>query len=144
MLINGGCQCGNISFKLEWLPDPIKIPAWACACSFCKAHQGVWTSSPAAELQVQINNPRLLSRHTFATRTAEFLVCTQCGDIPLVTSEIDKRLYAVVNVHALHGISPTLFKHFQSDFDGESIEDRTSRRRRNWIPNVTITGSLDE
>ena len=139
MLISGQCRCGNISLKLEWLPEPSRIPAWACSCSFCQTHNGVWTSSPSAKLQVQIHNPTLLTRHTFDTRTAEFLICKQCEDIPVVTSEIDGRLYAVVNVHALHGISPTLLKHFQSDFDGESVEERLSRRRQNWISNVTLT-----
>jgi hypothetical protein len=141
MLISGQCRCGNISFNLEWLPDPAKIPAWACACSFCQTHKGVWTSSPSAKLEVQINNLTQLTRHTFATRTADFLVCKQCDEIPLVTSEIDGRLYAVVNIHALQGISPTLLKYFQSNFDGESIEARIERRRRNWIANVTINGS---
>ena len=144
MLISGQCRCGNISFNLEWLPDPIRIPAWACACSFCQTHKGVWTSSPSARLIVQINNLTQLTRHTFGTRTAEFLICKQCEEMPLVTSEIDGRLYAVVNIHTLQGISPTLFKHFQSDFDGESLEERTKRRRQNWIANVTITGPLSE
>jgi len=144
MLITGQCQCGNISFHLEWLPDPTRIPAWACACSFCQAHKGVWTSSPSADLKVRISNLALLTRHTFGTRTAEFLICKQCEDIPLVTSEIDGRLYAVVNVHALQDISPTLFKHFNSNFDGESIEERAKRRRQNWISNVSITGPLGE
>ena len=142
MLISGQCRCGNISLNLEWLPDPSRIPAWACTCSFCQAHNGVWTSSSSAKLQVQINNPTLLTRHTFGTRTADFLICKQCEDIPVVTSEIDGRLYAVVNVHALRGIPPTLLKHFQSDFDGESVEERTNRRRQNWISCVTVTSPV--
>ena len=142
MLISGQCRCGNISLNLEWLPDPSRIPAWVCSCSFCQAHKGVWTSSSSAKLQVQINNPTLLTRHTFGTRTADFLICKQCEDIPVVTSEIDGRLYAVVNVHALHGIPPTLLKHFQSDFEGESVEERTNRRRQNWISNVTVTSPV--
>lgn len=142
MLISGQCRCGNISLNLEWLPDPSRIPAWACTCSFCQAHKGVWTSSSSAKLQVQINNPTLLTRHTFGTRTADFLICKQCEDIPVVTSEIDGRLYAVVNVHTLRGIPPTLLKHFQSDFDGESVEERTNRRRQNWISNVTVTSPV--
>jgi len=96
---------------------------------------------PSADLKVKIINNTQLTRHTFGTRTAEFLICKQCEDIPLVTSEIDGRLYAVVNVHALQGISPSLLKHFQSDFDGESVPERTARRRRNWIANVSINGS---
>ena len=52
---------------------------------------------------VQINNLTQLTRHTFGTRTAEFLICKQCEEMPLVTSEIDGRLYAVVNIHTLQG-----------------------------------------
>ena len=46
MLISGGCHCGNISFALDWRPEPSEIPARACTCSFCAKHGGVWTSSP--------------------------------------------------------------------------------------------------
>lgn len=139
MLISGHCRCGNISFILEWLPEPTEIPARACACSFCTTHGGVWTSSPSAKLKVQINNLELVDRHTFATGTAEFHICKQCEDVPLVTSLIDARLFAVVNVNALQGISPSLLKHSPADFDGEGLDDRIERRRRGWIAEVTIT-----
>jgi hypothetical protein len=44
MLISGRCHCGNISFALDWRPEPSEIPARACICSFCAKHGGVWTS----------------------------------------------------------------------------------------------------
>ena len=44
MLITGRCHCGNISFALDWQPEPTDIPARACSCSFCTKHGGVWTS----------------------------------------------------------------------------------------------------
>jgi hypothetical protein len=44
MLISGRCHCGNISFALDWQPEPSEIPARACTCSFCAKHGGVWTS----------------------------------------------------------------------------------------------------
>jgi len=74
MLIPGRCQCGNISFILEWLPDPIEIPARACSCSFCATHAGVWTSCPSGKLQVRIKNPAQVRKHSFATETAQFHV----------------------------------------------------------------------
>jgi len=27
MLISGSCHCGNVSFTLDWQPDPTEIPA---------------------------------------------------------------------------------------------------------------------
>ena len=50
MRITGSCHCGNISFVLDWQPEPTEIPARACSCSFCTKHGGVWTSHPGAVL----------------------------------------------------------------------------------------------
>ena len=40
----------------------------------------------------------------FGSRTATFHVCTRCGAVHLVTSEIAKHLYAVVNVNVLENV----------------------------------------
>ena len=99
MLIDGACHCGNVSFTLEWSPAPTEIPARACGCSFCVKHGGVWTSNPNGSLQIKVKDQALLSRYVFGTRTAAFHVCSGCGVVPVVTSEIAGRLYAVVNVN---------------------------------------------
>jgi hypothetical protein len=136
MLIHGKCHCGNISFALNWEPDPAEIPARACTCSFCVKHGGVWTSNPGAALRVAVRDPSLVSRYTFGTRTAEFHTCARCGVVPLVTSRIDGRLYAVVSVNAFDGVAPSLVRRTSSSFDGEGTESRLERRKRNWIANV--------
>src|SRR5690349_127819 len=102
MLIQGSCHCRNIAFALAWEPDPTEIPARACTCSFCIKHGGVWTSNPAASLEVRIEDTRSVSKYTFGTRTAVFHICTRCGVVPVVTSEIEGRLYAVVSVNAFN------------------------------------------
>src|SRR5215217_5944217 len=107
MLIHGKCHCGNISFELAWDPDPAEIPARACGCSFCVKHGGVWTSNPAGALKVAVDAPSLVSRYAFGTKTAAFHICTRCGVVPVVTSRIDGRLYAVVSVNAFEGIEPS-------------------------------------
>src|SRR5207344_68647 len=106
MLIQGKCHCGNISFLLTWEPDPAEISARACGCSFCVKHGGVWTSNPKAKLAVEIRDPSRVSKYEFGTRTATFHVCAQCGIVPLVTSEIANRLYAVVSVNVLENVDP--------------------------------------
>ena len=136
MLIHGSCHCGNISFALTWEPDPLEIPARACGCTFCAKHGGVWTSNPDGSLSVKVREPSLASRYAFATRTAEFHVCTRCGVVPLVTSRIDDQLYAVVNVNAFEGVEPSLLRRIAANFDAESEAVRLARRKRNWIPRV--------
>ncbi len=136
MLISGGCHCGNISFALTWAPDPVEIPARACSCSFCVKHGGVWTSCPTGALKITVRDSSLVSKYAFGTKTAEFHVCSRCGIVPVVTSRIGDRLYAVVSVNALEGVAPSLLRHASTTFEGENQEDRLARRRRNWIGDV--------
>jgi hypothetical protein len=136
MLIQGKCHCGNISFSLTWEPEPAEIPARACGCSFCTKHGGVWTSNPSGALEVMVRDSTLVSRYAFGTRTAEFHICSRCGIVPVVTSRIDDRVYAVVSVNAFEGIDQSLLRRASASFDGEGQDSRLARRKRNWIANV--------
>ena len=136
MLISGKCHCGNIAFALEWAGSPPEIPARACDCSFCVKHGGVWTSNPHSSLMVTIRDQALVSRYAFATRTATFHICSRCGAVPLVTSEIADHLYAVVNVNVLEDIDPAWLRRTSASFGGEEIESRLARRERNWICDI--------
>ena len=138
MVINGKCHCGNIAFELEWEGDPAEIPARACDCSFCVKHGGVWTSNPNSRLAVSIRDTSLVSKYVFGSRTATFHVCSRCGAVPLVTSEIADRLYAVVNVNVLENVDPSRLRRASARFEGEDVESRLARRRRNWIADVRI------
>ena len=141
MLINGKCHCGNIFFTLDWKSDPTEIPARACTCSFCVKHAGVWTSAPGGELKVTVSDSSLVSRYMFGTRTAEFHICTRCGVVPVVTSRIDERLYAVVSVNAFEGVDSSWLRLAPATFDGEGTDSRLARRQRNWIGNVEFNES---
>jgi hypothetical protein len=138
MLILGKCHCGNIAFSLSWDPDPKEIQARACGCTFCVKHGGVWTSNPKGTLKVTIENPSLVSKYAFGTKTADFHICTRCGIVPVVTSKIDGHLYAVVSVNAFEGIDPAMIKRAPMDFEGEAEDKRLARRQRNWIGDVTF------
>ena len=138
MRISGSCHCGNITFSLDWRPEPAEIPARACSCSFCLKHGGLWTSCPTGSLRITIRQPALVSRYSFGTRTAEFHVCSRCGVVPVVTSRIDGRLYAVVSVNAFQDVDPALLKRAAAKYDGESESARLARRKLNWIADVEV------
>lgn len=140
MLIHGQCHCGNIAFTLTWEPDPVEIQVRACTCSFCTKHGGVWASHPGGQLKVVVTDPALVSRYAFGTRTAEFHVCARCGVVPVVTSRIGGRLYAVVSANAFEGVDPSLLRHGSASFDGEGTDSRLARRARNWIADVEYIG----
>ena len=140
MLLHGKCHCGNIAFQLDWDGDPHEIPARACGCSFCVKHGGVWTSNPRAHLTVAVADPARVSKYDFGTRTATFHICSRCGAVPVVTSEIDDHLYAVVNVNVLEDVDPSWLRRASASFEGEEVESRLARRKRNWIADVRFAG----
>ena len=139
MLIWGSCHCRNMSFTLDWQPEPAEIPARACTCSFCIKHGGVWTSCPNGSLRVTVENPSRVSPYSFGTGTAQFHVCTICGIVPVVTSLIEGRLYAVVSVNAFDDVDRSLLRHISASLGEESAAERIERRKRNWIARVQYT-----
>jgi hypothetical protein len=138
MLIRGSCHCGNISFALAWDPDPPEIPARTCGCTFCVKHGGVWTSNPEGDLQVAIRDRGATFKYAFGTKTADFHVCARCGAVPVVTSDIEGRTYAVVNVNAFDNVDRALLRVAPVSFDGEDGSTRLQRRKRGWIGRVAF------
>ncbi len=139
MRIEGKCHCGAITYVLRWPGEGKTIPVRACSCTFCTKHGGVYTSHRDAELAAVVHDEALVSRYRFGTETADFYLCSRCGVVPFVTSMIEGDLYAVVNVNSVEGIDPSCFSRAVADFDGETTESRLDRRKRNWIPSVTVT-----
>lgn len=138
MQIHGSCHCRNIAFTLDWEPDPERIPARACDCSFCTRHGATWTASPDAELELRIASPALVSEYAFGTGTAVFHICARCGCVPVVTSRIDQRLYAVVNVTCFTDFDPARLNRSAVSLEGEDEAARLARRQRNWIAQVHL------
>ena len=139
MQITGNCHCGNIAFALSWTDSQPEIPTRACTCSFCVKHGGVWTSNPRSTLEVAVRDPSLVAKYRFGTETAEFHVCSICGVVPLVTSEIENHVYAVVNVNTFENVEPSRLRRATASFEGEDIESRLARRARNWIADVRFS-----
>jgi hypothetical protein len=138
MQLKGQCHCGNITYTLDWEPDPTEIPARACDCSFCTRHGAVWTSNPDGHLRVAIGDPDAVHHYAFGTETADFNVCRQCGVVPLVTCTVDGRVYAVVNVNTLENVDPALLHHRSASFSEESAASKLARRQANWIASVSF------
>ena len=138
MKIDGKCHCGNISFAFDWPGEGDSIPVRVCSCSFCQKHGGTYTSHPEASLSAKIADRAQVSPYAFGTETATFHVCSRCGVVPFVTSEIEGQLCAVVNVNCFEGIAAETLVRAIADFEGETTESRLARRKRNWIGKVEI------
>lgn len=138
MRIQGQCHCGNISYEFDIPGEAQDLPVRACGCSFCVKHGGVWTSHREGKLGATLRDASKVSKYRFGTQTAEFYVCSSCGAVPFVTSDIDSHLYAVVNVNTFDGVDPNSLARAAADFEGESTGSRLARRKQRWIPDVSI------
>lgn len=136
--IFGKCHCGNIEYAFLWPESGNDIPVRACSCTFCRKHNGVYTSHPQGQLKARVSDQSRVNKYAFGTKTAEFYICASCGVVPFVTSKIQGKTYAVVNVNTFEDVNPEDLVSSVTDFDGESIDGRLQRRARNWIPQVTI------
>ena len=136
--ITGRCHCGRLSYEVYLPFDGETIPVRRCSCTFCRKHGAVYTSHPQGTLHAVVRGASADAAYTFATGTAEFHVCSNCGVVPFVTSEIEGTLRAVVNVNTFEGVDPGTFVESTSDFDGEDVASRLARRARTWIPTVTV------
>ena len=139
MRIEGRCHCGNIRYVLNWPGDGADIKIRACGCAFCTKHGGSWISHRESELVAEVHDASGVSKYRFGTSTADFYVCSRCGVVPFVTSAIDDHLYAVVNVNTFDGIDRGRIRAQPATFEGEDLQVRLERRRRNWIAEVILS-----
>ena len=139
-LIVGACHCGNIEVRLSTtFPRGAFVPR-QCQCTFCRKHSAEYISDPQGRLEVLIKSESSLSRYHFETSTALFLICRDCGAVPAVTSEINGRLFALVNRNCLD-TTEEFAEVVKTDFSAENVDARLARRSKAWISEVRIVES---
>ena len=130
----GGCHCGGIRVLFEMRRPAHELPVRACRCSFCRAHGARTTSDPQARLSISVADASRLSRYRFALRTADYLVCAQCGVYVAAVLEADGQPFATLNVNVLDERDALAPAATPVAYDGEAAADRIARRRRQWTP----------
>jgi hypothetical protein len=137
-LLEGGCHCRKLRYVLEWPAGAGGIPARRCTCGYCSRFNGTWTSHPDARLRLRREPGATLECYRFGTRTADFLFCGACGVTIAALCETGGRLRAVVNVNTLDAAGDLEFERSDSDFEGETLEERLDRRAARWIGDVVV------
>jgi len=137
--IGGSCHCGNVSLTYSSPIPPAEIPVRSCDCSFCSKQGAFYTSHPLGRLQVRIGDIDRVRRYSFATLTAEAWFCNKCGTYLFMTSRIDGRLYAALNVNILDEFGFNRLKVPALSLGEDPVAKRLERRRKAWIADVSIT-----
>ena len=133
----GGCHCGNLRYRYLSSHDAATLPLRQCGCSYCRRTGARYSADPAGALHLAIGDAQAVTRHQFASKAVEFLLCRHCGVLTAALTRVDDTLLAVINAntldHAATGACTT------SDFSAETEEQGRQRRRRTWIADVTLS-----
>lgn len=139
MVHEGGCHCGNVRLAFETTMALSEIELRACQCSFCRKHNSLAAADPNGMLTIRVKNEALLSRYAFGLRTAEYLVCRDCGVYvaAVTTAPVEQR--AIVIVNALDKRAQFTREPLPTVYDAETRDERLVRRQTRWMP-VKWTG----
>jgi len=132
----GLCHCGAIGFVYRTSIAPEQWPIRVCQCTFCRGRGALSTSDPAGSLQYIENTPETLHLYQFGRKTADFLVCRNCGTYVGARMQAGTRQFGVVNVRVLLSLAPRLSEPLPMEYEEESTAERLARRERRWTPVV--------
>jgi len=130
----GGCHCGLVQLAYRTTLEPARWPLRHDGCSFCRKHGVVATSDPNGEVVFAFGNRARERRYRFGTRTADFLICGECGVFVAAVTETAGGPRAVVNARVMSDVTLDLGSVTVMSLEGESTEERQARRSRNWTP----------
>ena len=74
MIYHGACHCGAVRAEYE-TDQPVRLRQ--DGCSFCRARGVKSASDPAGSLRIK--SERALIRYRFGHKSADFLLCPECG-----------------------------------------------------------------
>ena len=132
----GGCHCGAIEYTYTTMLAPARWPVRLCQCAFCRGHGTRSTSDPSGQLQFRFERPEFLRRYRFALRTADFLICKECGISVAAVLLSGRGAQGVINLNTLREPPNGLRPGKPVNYEGESGEIRRARRVLTWTPVV--------
>lgn len=130
----GSCHCGAIGFRYACDAPPASWAIRACQCRFCRAHDALSASDPAATIRFTASEPGQLQRYRFGLKTADFLLCRRCGVYIGAVIETSSGQFGIINTHALTDAPPDLAAPAPMHYDSEEVTGRVARREERWSP----------
>jgi len=137
MILEGRCHCGAVEVAFETALDPDVIQVRACQCGFCRRHGARTVSDPAGQLTVAFAKGAT-NRYTFASGSADFLLCVHCGAYVASVMADESGDKGVLNIAAA---DIEVLTHRAADlmhYEDETAEQKRDRRRARWTPVAII------
>ena len=130
----GGCHCGIVQLTYRTGTEPADWPLRHDGCSFCRRHGVVGTSDANGEVTLKISDASKVRQYRFGQKSADFVVCGECGVFVAAVTESNAGKRAVINARVIDGIALDFSRMSHVSFDDESASERSARRARYWTP----------
>lgn len=130
----GRCHCGSLEIEYHSRTPPEETEVRADQCGFCRRHGARAVSDPAGRAIIRAHRPEHLQRYRFGLKTADFLLCRNCGVYVASVMPDGDALYAILLVNAFEDASRFTRAAIPVDYDAENEADRRERRRSRWTP----------
>lgn len=138
---HGGCHCGAIHLTFETGIEPSDMEIRACQCAFCVRHGSRAAADPQGRLIVSVEDEARLHRYRFGLRTADYLICRDCGVYVAAVTTDGGDPRAIVIVNALDERPRFSCEPIPMDYDAEDREGRMARRQARWMPvEIKVSG----
>ena len=133
MIYAGQCHCGKVKASFETEKEPKELGVRTCQCEFCRRHGAVNISDPEGEVVIE-GSPDDLIRYRFGLKTADFLICRDCG--VYVAAVIGKApdIRSTINVVGLRMEAFLDIEETPMQYGSETTEERIARRFQRWTP----------
>jgi hypothetical protein len=129
----GACHCGAVRATYE-TDAPVRLRQ--DGCSFCASRGVKSASDPNGKLRIE---SRLgLTRYRFGHKTADFLICPDCGTYVATHMDSPRGPIGVVNVVGLNIPELKDEPATLTSLEGESVDERLARRLSRWTPMTLI------
>jgi len=129
VIYRGACHCGAVSATYE-TQAPVRLRM--DGCSFCSSRGVKSASDPEGKLALTARAK--LIRYRFGHKTADFLICPECGAYVATFMQGPSGAVGVINVVGLQIPELKDEPATLASLDGESEQDRIARRLSRWTP----------
>lgn len=129
----GSCHCGKLKASFETQKTPRELGVRTCQCDFCRRHGAVNISDPDGAVVVDAAE-RDLHRYRFALRTADFLICKECGVYIAAVIGEGENIRSTINVVGLRMKEFLDIEEQPMQYGAEDVAARIDRRHQKWTP----------
>jgi hypothetical protein len=127
----GGCHCGNLIYVFDASAALETLGLRADMCGFCRSHGARNTSDPNGAMRIRVRDAAKLNRYRFGLKTADFLICRECG---VYIGALLEDGWFTVNAKTFREKPRLEFPVVPHDFDSEDTHTRIARRKAKWTP----------